>query len=75
MLKSQKIIHNISLPPSAQKVISFIEENGPKTSKELMNGIGMSKRTLRYALRILTEEDIVKRVPVLTDMRKVRYKL
>jgi len=73
--ESYELTNRTSLPPSAKKVIEYIKVNGSGTSKEIMNGLDMSKRTLRYALRILIEENIVKRIPVLHDMRKVRYTL
>ena len=64
------------LPPSALKVIAYMEKKEVSiTSKELINEVGIAKRTLRYAIRVLCEEKLIVKEPVLTDMRKVRYTL
>ena len=63
------------LPPSALRILDHIDNKGPSTSEEIITATDMSKRTLRYALRILLSEEILKREPILYDMRKVRYLL
>ena len=74
MLSDLKLKNRKRLPPSAMKIINFIDQEGSGTSEEIMTSTGLTKRTLRYALRILLEEEVVRREPVLFDMRKVRYK-
>lgn len=64
------------LPPSALKVIAYMERKEKAiTSKELIKEVGIAKRTLRYAIRVLCEEQLIVKEPVLSDMRKVRYTL
>ena len=62
-------------PPSVYNVYNCIENNGAVTSKEIMHESGVAKRTMRLAIKILTDEDIIYREPVLGDMRVVRYRL
>lgn len=38
------------LPPSAQRVLRILAENGPLTHKDLVLATGLPPRTLRFAL-------------------------
>ena len=61
------------LPPSAKKIVEYIDKNGFGTSEEILEHTGMATRTLRQAIKILVEHDIVKKEPILEDMRRTRY--
>lgn len=75
MKSAQSSLTGRKFPPSVYKVFNCIETNGAVTSKEIMQKSGIAKRTMRLAIKILTDEDIIYREPVLGDMRVVRYRL
>lgn len=60
-------------PPSASKIISVIEANGPMTSKEIVETTNLAPRTVRYALKRLVSEGSVSRVPNLSDLRQTLF--
>jgi len=43
------------------------------TAKDLLQEVPYSPRTVRYAVKILVERGLVKRVPVLGDTRQFMY--
>ena len=62
------------MPPSACSIVAELD-NGPKCSKELLDAVECSTRTVRYAIKTLLEEDLITKEPVLLDMRQTRYRL
>ena len=64
------------LPASAMEVVRILQARSkPMTAQEISSKVKYSPRTVRYALLMLQEREIVKKVPNLHDMRKVRYAL
>jgi DNA-binding MarR family transcriptional regulator len=61
------------LPNSAIIVLQSLASNGPMTPKSIIGQIDLPSRTITFALRVLLEEKIVKRVPNLADMRQPFY--
>lgn len=62
-------------PPSASKIIHVIENNGPMTSKDIVENTNLAPRTVRYALKRLVAEGVVARVPNLSDLRQTLFML
>ncbi|MFX0168704.1 MAG: MarR family transcriptional regulator [Candidatus Hodarchaeota archaeon] len=62
-------------PPSASKIIRVIKNQGPLTSKEIVQNTQLAPRTVRYALKRLVAEGVVARVPNLTDLRQTLFML
>ncbi len=56
-------------------VLEILGENGSigATSKEIQNRVSFASRTVRYALKILLNQDLIRRVPCLQDMRQSKY--
>ncbi len=63
------------LPKSSKKLITALAENSPLTQKELIMKVSMPAKTVRYALKRLSEEGIISEIPNLEDMRSVFYTL
>ncbi|MFX1561847.1 MAG: MarR family transcriptional regulator [Promethearchaeota archaeon] len=62
-------------PPSATKIVHTIENQGPMTSKEIVDTTKLAPRTVRYALKRLVAEGVVARVPNLNDLRQTIFML
>ncbi len=63
------------LPKSAQEVYSLLRINGALKPGEIGNYTRLSNRTIRYALKILVDDLLIKRVPDLHDLRSHYYSL
>lgn len=63
------------LPKSAREVYSLLKTNGALKPQEIGNHTTLSNRTVRYALKILIEGALVRRVPDLRDLRSHFYTL
>ena len=63
----------IELPNSALIVLNSLGSQGPMTPKTIISRIDLPSRTITFALHLLLEEDIVRRVPNLLDMRQPYY--
>ncbi len=61
------------LPNSALMVLSSLTSDGPMTPKTIISRIDLPARTITFALHVLLEEKIVRRVPNLFDMRQPYY--
>lgn len=61
------------LPKSAQEVFLLLQANGALKPREIGNYTDLSNRTIRYALKILVDDNKVRRVPDLTDLRSHFY--
>jgi DNA-binding MarR family transcriptional regulator len=63
------------LPKSAREVYQLLKANGALKPQEIGNHTTLSNRTIRYALKILIEDALVRRVPDLRDLRSHFYAL
>jgi DNA-binding MarR family transcriptional regulator len=63
------------LPKSSKILINALAENSPLTQKQLILKVGMPAKTVRYALKRLSEESVITQIPNLEDMRSVYYAL
>ena len=77
-LSSSEMTNNMltvaeQLPPSARAIYTLLSEQGPLTSKDLIQKCDLAPRTVRYALKRLTKEGLVKKAPYLLDMRSSKY--
>ncbi len=61
------------LPKSAQEVYSLLCANGALKPREIGSYTALSNRTIRYALKILVDDMLVRRVPDLHDLRSHYY--
>ncbi|BCU66877.1 MarR family transcriptional regulator [Sulfolobales archaeon HS-7] len=61
------------LPPSVKLVLKVLEEMGEAKFSELMYETKLPQRTLREAIKILRERDMIEIRPCLEDMRKRIY--
>lgn len=61
------------LPPSAVEVLSILRREGPLTPKDLFGRTSLAPRTVRYALKVLLDSKLVKKVPNLHDLRQNLY--
>ncbi|MHA1711859.1 MAG: MarR family transcriptional regulator [Candidatus Freyarchaeota archaeon] len=73
MVKFQEEVKGEELPPSALEVINILRKEGPLTPKELFEKTTFAPRTVRYALKILLDRKLVKKVPNLNDLRQNKY--
>lgn len=62
-----------NLPPSALEVLNVLRREGRLTPKELFERTDLAPRTVRYALRVLLDYKLVKKVPNLQDLRQNFY--
>ena len=64
------------LPPAAEDIIFLLAKHDSLRLEEIQDMIpGVTEKSLRYAMRRLLENDIVKRIPNLLDMRSVSYRI
>ncbi len=68
-------IHITQLPKSAREIYQLLKANGALKPQEIGNHTTLSNRTIRYALKILIEGALVRRVPDLRDLRSHFYTL
>ncbi|MCY3414091.1 MAG: MarR family transcriptional regulator [Candidatus Heimdallarchaeota archaeon] len=61
------------LPEAAIPLLRYLEANGKKTQRELIQNLNLPTRTVRYSIRRLLERGLIKKVPNLKDMRSVFY--
>ncbi|MHA2170582.1 MAG: winged helix DNA-binding protein [Candidatus Kariarchaeaceae archaeon] len=61
------------LPEKAIPLLRYLEVNGPKTQRELIDTLNLPTRTVRYSIRRLLERGLIRKVPNLKDMRSVFY--
>ena len=63
------------LPKSSKRLIATLSDNGQMTQKELIQAVGMPAKTVRYALKRLSESQLIVSMPNLADMRSMFYQL
>lgn len=72
--KRQRFDRLIDLPPSAKLVYRVLSETDqPLTNEALIKRTLLPGRTVRYALKQLTEADLVEQHPVIHDARQTAY--
>lgn len=63
------------LPKSSKRLIAILADKGMMTQKELIQAVGMPAKTVRYALKRLSEVRLIVATPNLADMRSMFYQL
>jgi hypothetical protein len=64
------------LPPQAEEIIIVLSKHDSLRLEEIQDMIPeLNEKTLRYAMRRLLENGVVKRIPNLLDMRSVSYRI
>jgi len=61
------------LPPSAKLVLHTLRSSGPLTQKSLIEKTGLSPRTVKNALKILRQCELIKEIPNFKDLRVKIY--
>ena len=64
---------NTRLPESAIPLLRYLQAQGRKTQRELIEELGLPTRTVRYSIRRLLERGLIRKIPNLRDMRSVFY--
>jgi DNA-binding MarR family transcriptional regulator len=64
---------SIGLPNSAILVLSSLASEGPMTPKTIIEKVALAPRTISFALRTLVKEEVIRKIPNLTDMRQPIY--
>ncbi|RLE50679.1 MAG: ArsR family transcriptional regulator [Candidatus Methanomethylicota archaeon] len=59
----------LKLPPSAKLVLSTLKDSGPLTQKGLIEKTGLSPRTVKNAIKILRQCELIKEIPNFKDLR------
>ncbi len=73
-LELNESVDNVEhLPKSAQEVYVLLRDNGALKPREIGLYTSLSNRTIRYALKILVDEHVIRRVPDLHDLRSHFY--
>ena len=73
-LELNESVDNVEhLPKSAQEVYVLLCDNGALKPREIGLYTSLSNRTIRYALKILVDEHVIRRVPDLHDLRSHFY--
>lgn len=57
------------LTPTALKMVELLEKQGPMRPKDMAEQLGVSRRTVSKAIKVLLEQGIVQEVPYLMDVR------
>lgn len=65
----------VKLPEAAIPLLRYLQDNGSKSQKDLIEALGLPIRTVRYSIRRLLEKKLIDKVPNLSDMRSVYYKI
>jgi DNA-binding MarR family transcriptional regulator len=62
------------LSPSTKLVLKILQLNGWMTQREIVGETTLPPRTVKYAIKKLKEQKIVREKPDLNDMRSKYYK-
>ena len=62
-----------AIPKSALLVLDHLSANGPMAPREIAKGSKIPLRTVTFALQKLVQQQILRKVPNLMDMRKQSY--
>lgn len=67
-------MNSLSLTRQSKKLLSLIlKKSGPFRAVDLTKDSGMNQRSVRYALKILEEKELVEKIPDLGDLRSNIY--
>ena len=66
---------SFSIPKSARIVLHSLATTGPMSPKEISRRSEIPLRTVSFALRKLTAQNLLRRIPNLQDMRQPLYNL
>ena len=61
------------LPKSAREIYLLLQNNGALKPREIGLYTTLSNRTIRYGLKILIDDNLVRRIPDLQDLRTHFY--
>ena len=64
---------SLELPNSAMLVLGSLAAEGPMTPKTIIEKVGLAPRTISFALRTLVREQVIRKIPNLSDMRQPIY--
>lgn len=64
-----------SIPKSARIVLHSLATTGPMSPKEISRKSELPLRTVSFAIRRLTTQKLLRRIPNLLDMRQPLYRL
>jgi DNA-binding MarR family transcriptional regulator len=73
LLNEALAVSGTGFPLSMLVVLHELTHKGPMTPKQLRKEVRLSPRSVSSALRRLTDTDLCKRVPNLSDMRQPLY--
>ncbi|MHA2030011.1 MAG: MarR family transcriptional regulator [Candidatus Kariarchaeaceae archaeon] len=63
------------LPKSSKRLILALSDHGSLTQKQLIANVNMPAKTVRYALKKLSEQNLIVSQHNLEDMRSMFYNL
>ncbi|MHA1906189.1 MAG: MarR family transcriptional regulator [Candidatus Thorarchaeota archaeon] len=66
---------SFSIPKSARIVLHHLATTGPMSPKQISRKSDLPLRTVSFALRRLTAQNLLRRIPNLQDMRQPLYHL
>ena len=72
-LPNEHITKVSHLPKSAREIYFLLRTNGALKPQEIGNHTTLSNRTIRYALKLLIDDMLIRRVPDLHDLRTHFY--
>ncbi|MFX0204574.1 MAG: winged helix-turn-helix domain-containing protein [Candidatus Hodarchaeota archaeon] len=65
----------LNLPPSSLKIYKILQSQNQMTFKEITSQTSYSTRTVRYALRDLSDAGLIGKIPDMTDLRRCYYSI
>jgi DNA-binding MarR family transcriptional regulator len=65
----------MNLPPSSLRVYKILQTSKQMTFKEISSQTNYSTRTVRYALRDLSDAGLIGKIPDMTDLRRCYYSI
>ena len=70
---NEHLVKTKHLPKSAREIYHLLFINGALKPREIERYTSLSNRTIRYALKILVDDMLIRRVPDLHDLRTHFY--
>ena len=64
-----------TLPKSAREILDILQTQGALKPRQIREFTSLSNRTIRYALKILVDDAIIRRIPDLNDLRTHFYSI
>ncbi|MFW9903632.1 MAG: winged helix-turn-helix domain-containing protein [Candidatus Thorarchaeota archaeon] len=65
----------MKMPPSSLKIYKILQSQRQMTFKEITSQTDYSTRTVRYALRDLSDAGLIGKIPDITDLRRCYYSI